>query len=514
IARFWVLWTHAFSACVMMASVVTRGGTSKTAQAALSELRMACDLFERAAKHGGRAGKFLPVVRKLLEKAQAAYFKGFQPLRRDIFSPQTDESEHFDELSIFSGRTARTVVTKSNRPQRISPTISSAATPPDASGQGSQSGSSGSDARGSQSPAGEAFPALESSYRAVIHPGLVDEMKTFDRQLEAQINQTDAYFTHPSAPYEQPAHSGQPMQSTTTYSDASPQSVPSPEQHYVQSTQGNPYHQHTPPTTHMQQQYPPQYNQHQQVRHHQQHPQPYQQHQQYDHQQQNHYSAYPPDPQSRRNSYHASMYNGSDAASQHHTPATPIDPHHIPMYGGFSRAPSDHQYNAYDHSGAAQPSVEPTTYPPHAVPVQRSELWSVNVQPAEPSVEPQQAHTYSAPVYPPQSSHLDEHISPHVSFNNHHSHTLQPQQPHPSSLAHAQTYAHVHPQQPPTQSAQAQQFAYTQGVQQMIPPPPPPLIHVHTGGYSLQETWTSFIQQELPGPPQKASAPMQSLPAK
>ena len=44
---------------VMMASVVTRGGTSKTAQAALSELRMACDLFERAAKHGGRAGKFL-----------------------------------------------------------------------------------------------------------------------------------------------------------------------------------------------------------------------------------------------------------------------------------------------------------------------------------------------------------------------------------------------------------------------------------------------------------------------
>ncbi|KAI0323409.1 hypothetical protein GY45DRAFT_1332554, partial [Cubamyces sp. BRFM 1775] len=91
------------------------------------------------------------------------------------------------ELSIFSGRTARTVVTKSNRPQRISPTISSAATPPDASGQGSQSGSSASDPRGSQSPAGEAFPALESSYRAVIHPGLVDEAKTFGNSRRGRV---------------------------------------------------------------------------------------------------------------------------------------------------------------------------------------------------------------------------------------------------------------------------------------------------------------------------------------
>ncbi|KAI0658141.1 fungal-specific transcription factor domain-containing protein [Cubamyces menziesii] len=504
IARFWVLWTHAFSACVMMGSVVTRGGTSKTAQAALSELRMACDLFERAAKHGGRACKFLPVVRKLHEKAQAAYFKGFQPLRRDIFTPQADESEHFDELSIFSGRTARTVVTKSNRPQRISPSLSSASTPPDASVQGSQVGSSGSDVRGSQSPAAEAFPALESSYRAVIHPGLVDELKTFEGQLEAQINQTHAYYTHHPAQYEQPAQSGQPMQSTPTYSDASPQSIPSPEQHYIQNTQSHPYQQHnvSPPTAHLQQQYPPQYNQ-------QQDQQTYDQHQQQGHHQQEQYPTYQLDQQSRRDSYHASMHNVPDPTSQHHTPTTPMDPHHIPMYGGFSRAPSDHQHDAYVHVGSSQPHVEQAPYPPHAVPAQRSELWSVNVPPAESPAEPQQAHRYtSAPVYASQPSHLDAHTYQHAPFN-HHAHVSQPQ----SSLAHAQTYAHVHPQQQPAQSAQAQQFAYTQGVQQMVPPPPPPLIHVHTGGYSLQETWTSFIQQELPGP-QKSAAPMQSMSAK
>ena len=59
IARFWVLWTHAFSATVMLGSVVTHGATTKTSQAALAELRLAKDLFEKAAGHGGRAVKFL-----------------------------------------------------------------------------------------------------------------------------------------------------------------------------------------------------------------------------------------------------------------------------------------------------------------------------------------------------------------------------------------------------------------------------------------------------------------------
>ncbi|KAH9914122.1 fungal-specific transcription factor domain-containing protein [Fomitopsis serialis] len=76
IARFWVLWTHAFSSTVMLASVVTHGGTTKTAQAALGELRLAYDLFESAAKHGGRAVKFLPIVRRLHDKAYATYTQG------------------------------------------------------------------------------------------------------------------------------------------------------------------------------------------------------------------------------------------------------------------------------------------------------------------------------------------------------------------------------------------------------------------------------------------------------
>lgn len=59
IARFWVIWTHGFSAVVMLASVVTHGATTKTSQAALAELRLAKELFESAAGYGGRAVKFL-----------------------------------------------------------------------------------------------------------------------------------------------------------------------------------------------------------------------------------------------------------------------------------------------------------------------------------------------------------------------------------------------------------------------------------------------------------------------
>jgi len=77
IARFWVLWTHAFSASVrlpllftlrliisnglqvMLSSITIHAPRSKMAPAALLELKIACDLFEDASKFGGRATKFL-----------------------------------------------------------------------------------------------------------------------------------------------------------------------------------------------------------------------------------------------------------------------------------------------------------------------------------------------------------------------------------------------------------------------------------------------------------------------
>ncbi|KAJ3500770.1 hypothetical protein NLJ89_g9642 [Agrocybe chaxingu] len=167
IARFWVLWTHAFSASVMLASVATHSSRSKMAPAALLEIKNACDLFEEAARHGGRAVKFLPILKRLQLKAQNAYREansGAAPnIPNDIFKPsQPDEAK--DELSIFSGKT-HTVSTKS------------AAT-------SSALGSSMSSRAASDSPQ-QAF--TDNPSFANVHPSLITELNTFDGRIKAQI---------------------------------------------------------------------------------------------------------------------------------------------------------------------------------------------------------------------------------------------------------------------------------------------------------------------------------------
>ncbi|KAJ3746408.1 hypothetical protein DFH05DRAFT_1394703 [Lentinula detonsa] len=177
IARFWVLWTHAFSSAVMISSVVTHGSRSKVAPAALLELKSACELFEQAASHGGRAVKFLPIVQRLLDKAQKVFYdtcNGVPPaISDDIFRPSETGS---DEISVFSGKT-HTVTTKARTPSGRSP------------------GSNGS-ARSSQSPTGspsQTFSTTNPSF-AGVHPTLVQELNTFDGHIIAQLQ--DAYNNH------------------------------------------------------------------------------------------------------------------------------------------------------------------------------------------------------------------------------------------------------------------------------------------------------------------------------
>ena len=38
------------------------------------------------------------------------------------------------------------------------------------------------------------FPGLDSSYRTAVHPGLVAELDLFEGQLDARINQPDAFY--------------------------------------------------------------------------------------------------------------------------------------------------------------------------------------------------------------------------------------------------------------------------------------------------------------------------------
>ncbi|KAJ7054174.1 fungal-specific transcription factor domain-containing protein [Mycena amicta] len=120
-ARFWTMWTFAFSAAVVFGTVVTRGPRSPLAAAAMTELEQACVLFSKAAVYSRRATKALPILTRLSEKAryalaaaqsdplggdkggllwnmQGVLGSGGQPV-------QVKTEEPDDELSIFAGHT-------------------------------------------------------------------------------------------------------------------------------------------------------------------------------------------------------------------------------------------------------------------------------------------------------------------------------------------------------------------------------------------------------------------------
>ncbi|KAH9931591.1 fungal-specific transcription factor domain-containing protein [Fomitopsis serialis] len=443
IARFWVLWTHAFSSTVMLASVVTHGGTTKTAQAALGELRLAYDLFESAAKHGGRAVKFLPIVRRLHDKAYATYTQGLPPVR-DIFAPRVDAGQH-DELQIFSGRT-RTVATKSHNIQRVrsvsrrrpgasSSTPSSSTSGPISPDSTTSPGSGSGSSRSSESPqvtSVDMFPALQS-YGGAVHPMLVDEMHGFQGALDDQIRDVNAYYMskQEEARLEEQRRYGD-MQQSGSY--PTPPDYQSPPQKYEMSQGYGSTHGYEGVEGHSG-------------------------HQEYS-------EWYPAPPQTHGQPEHdqaMSQYPGRTSQ------LVPVDPQHAGFAQGHSQPyPS---YHAGDSNHTTVPHGQYHGFPPamHAPayhsdmppppPATRSQLWQVPPG--------QTGHELGYPTTP-----ID--------------YPSQPTQPvHPGN-----SYGHA-----PTPS-----LSRSHSMTQMRQDPsmaPQPVMNVH---YSLQETWNSFVQHQLPTP--------------
>ncbi|KAI0820265.1 fungal-specific transcription factor domain-containing protein [Trametes gibbosa] len=107
-ARFWVIWTFAFSSAVVFATVVTRGPRSALAPPALAQLDQAYELFTQASKHSRRAAKALPILLRLREKAHCAFAAAqSDPTGNPLYDGalwKTEQDE--DALDIFAGRTA------------------------------------------------------------------------------------------------------------------------------------------------------------------------------------------------------------------------------------------------------------------------------------------------------------------------------------------------------------------------------------------------------------------------
>ncbi|KAG1774346.1 fungal-specific transcription factor domain-containing protein [Suillus placidus] len=106
-ARFWGIWTFAFSAAIVFGTIVTRGPQSPLASNAMKELDDACLLFSKAAAHSRRAAKALPILNKLREKAHIALAaaQNERPSQQlgQQWSIKVEQDD--DELEIFAGRT-------------------------------------------------------------------------------------------------------------------------------------------------------------------------------------------------------------------------------------------------------------------------------------------------------------------------------------------------------------------------------------------------------------------------
>ncbi|KAF8827844.1 hypothetical protein HHX47_DHR4000927 [Lentinula edodes] len=110
-ARFWTMWTFAFTAAVVFGTVVTRGPRSPLAASAMTELDQAWILFSKAAIYSKRATKALPILTTLREKARLALAAAQskspeQPLADgELWNIKKEEIDLNDELSIFAGHT-------------------------------------------------------------------------------------------------------------------------------------------------------------------------------------------------------------------------------------------------------------------------------------------------------------------------------------------------------------------------------------------------------------------------
>ncbi|GJE93089.1 fungal-specific transcription factor domain-containing protein [Phanerochaete sordida] len=485
IARFWVLWTHAFSSAVMLASVVTHGGTTKTAHAALGELRLAVLLFEQAAPYGGRAVKFLPILRRLHQKAYHTFGEGYTRPTKDIFTPRDASGEQQDELSIFSGRT-RTVTTKAPLParkpsparHRVSPSVHSPAST-------EASTSSGDSARASQSPVvtngpetPEDMPSL-STYGSAVHPMLVDDMRAFDGQLDAQIHdaQQQAQQQYPAV---EPPHLAD-AKAGRAYVEASPA------QEYEPRVVG------------------------------------YQAPEEPDWRWQQEVQSSPASARSQQVMYEA-VYHSPHQPQQHFSDHQhPADPHSegyaVPVYGGVDGGATTTARAPADYSATAPPSAPAYILDPQQQQAQHGQYWQPSApadpyyaQPAayhDPGNSPYlhspahgrppplhaQSAEYAAAQLSQYPAHRPVHHSPH-----HSSHQLQQ-----SAYAHQPSHLPPHHPQQIQQPPQSHELAYPaphahQATHSPHAQQTPRVLSVHSGTYSLQETWTSFMQHELPTP--------------
>ncbi|KAI0319354.1 hypothetical protein OF83DRAFT_1163006 [Amylostereum chailletii] len=204
IARFWVLWTHAFSSAVMLALIPVRAPQSKMAHTALLELQQARDLFEKAEPYGGRSVKMVAVVRRHFDKAAQTFHTARTEAIHRV--PEIFPTSSRDEFAVFSGVTSTMSAPKRPQTSRV-PTYGNASNSHSGSttdltmntnmSEKAETDTSGPDTHSSVPSQQEFVAAQEYPAEQVVwgdvHSTLVDQLATFNRTLDAQISTSGSW---------------------------------------------------------------------------------------------------------------------------------------------------------------------------------------------------------------------------------------------------------------------------------------------------------------------------------
>ncbi|KAI5997760.1 hypothetical protein EDC04DRAFT_3125432 [Pisolithus marmoratus] len=101
-AGLWPIWTYAFSASIVFGTIVTHGPRSLMASDAMKELHDAHHLFSKASSRSRRAQEALPIITKLMRRAENALLYARNDMPHEL-GQQWDVSD--DTADIFAGRT-------------------------------------------------------------------------------------------------------------------------------------------------------------------------------------------------------------------------------------------------------------------------------------------------------------------------------------------------------------------------------------------------------------------------
>lgn len=277
------------------------------------------------------------------------------------------------------------------------------------------------------------IPSL-ASYGSSVHPMLIDDMRSFEGQLDTQIYNAQREFSMvDSSPTEGRPAADLPGGYGRTPSDSYYQ--PPTEYHQRQDTDSR-YGYHQP-------------------------------------------MAPPPVPSHvQQSSYHHEHQSAPATLhyQSHHTPQEPV--YHTPAYGSGDSTPSSSTVQTQPYM-MAQPVDHRSSAPGYPTTPSHSHdpYWGV----------PSSSSQYPPPPGAPpghSTTYYDHHQAPHVQPD------IVPSQP-------VGYTAYQQPSQIP--AASRAPSAHSQ----------PPVITVQAGGYSLQETWTSFMQHQLPAPPIQQRYPVQ-----